>query len=96
MSMKSNLCFNGAVTLSLQKSVQSHQYRFFVNGLQWSCNFIVTEISSNLTSNGLVTTLQWSCNFIVTEILRLASILEYANELQWSCNFIVTEILMMF
>ena len=37
--------FNGAVTLSLQKSDIGSQVRKVPIGLQWSCNFIVTEIA---------------------------------------------------
>ena len=61
--------FNGAVTLSLQK------YWFYLEipgacpPLQWSCNFIVTEIWLMNLEIIYVCMLQWSCNFIVTEIV---------------------------
>ena len=37
--------------------------------LQWSCNFIVTEIFTMSAMSSALCRLQWSCNFIVTEIL---------------------------
>ena len=36
--------------------------------LQWSCNFIVTEIPKYTPIDTALSELQWSCNFIVTEI----------------------------
>ena len=62
------VCFNGAVTLSLQK----FDFRGFSvvgdGALQWSCNFIVTEICVTKSHTSPSNLLQWSCNFIVTEI----------------------------
>ena len=39
-----------------------------VSKLQWSCNFIVTEIGMLGGGGAQTSMLQWSCNFIVTEI----------------------------
>ena len=62
--------FNGAVTLSLQKFRNVAEYtEANCNLLQWSCNFIVTEIRCTEPSIQVLREwLQWSCNFIVTEI----------------------------
>ena len=73
-------CFNGAVTLSLQKSVAGSTAQASIQWLQWSCNFIVTEISLHvLLSSSMVCKLQWSCNFIVTEILLGRVVVHWAN-----------------
>ena len=61
--------FNGAVTLSLQKSFLISPSGIVNATLQWSCNFIVTEMSNLDQEQASRIQLQWSCNFIVTEIM---------------------------
>ena len=85
-------CFNGAVTLSLQKSKVRLMDKDDIFMLQWSCNFIVTEILTDSIAQFRAGALQWSCNFIVTEIMILYGKPTFIELLQWSCNFIVTEI----
>ena len=70
-SERSGEGFNGAVTLSLQKSVRNDIAKLFLKLLQWSCNFIVTEIIYVSLVIIASCMLQWSCNFIVTEIIQI-------------------------
>ena len=41
-----------------------------IGALQWSCNFIVTEMTFLSFLETDFPELQWSCNFIVTEITQ--------------------------
>ena len=64
------VCFNGAATLSLRKSIWIQAAPAAISLLQWGRNFIVAEIGNGVGwSLEEKSALQWGRNFIVAEIL---------------------------